>query len=130
MNHSTFHQVYLKTYGEDEFTNSQDIVHKEPIPFYLKTKEFKNGVLSKRKSITEIWFNYDLANNGQVDLKVITDSGKIYEKVNVLPNGKNQTQCIKLPNEIQNVYSYTFEISGQGDFTIYGMERVDRTNPR
>ena len=51
-------------------------------------------------------------------------------KENVLPVGKNRTECIGMPNEIQNVFSYTFEIYGQGDFTIYGMERVDRTHPR
>ncbi len=121
---------YIKTYGEDEFTNSEDIVHKEPIPFYLKTKEFKNGVLSKKKSISEVWFNYDLADNGQVDLVITTNSGKTYEHKNVLPTGKNITHCIKLPYDIQNVFSYTFEISGKGNFVIYGMERVDRTNPR
>ena len=34
--------VYTRTYGKDEFTDEDDIVYIEPIPFYIKTKEFKN----------------------------------------------------------------------------------------
>lgn len=123
-------QTYIKTYGQDEFTDNQDVVYKELIPFYLKTKEFKNGVLSKKKSISQLWFNYDLGEGGKVNIAIITNDGKRYMKENVLPVGKNRTECISMPNEIQNVFSYTFEIYGQGDFTIYGMERVDRTHPR
>lgn len=123
-------QKYIKTYGKDEFTDRQDVVYKELIPFYLKTKEFKNGVLSKKKSISQLWFNYDLEEGGEVNIAIITNDGKRYVKENVLPVGKNRTECIGMPNEIQNVFSYTFEIYGQGDFTIYGMERVDRTHPR
>ena len=123
-------QEYIRTYGEDEFTDEEDIVYKEPIPFYIKTKEFKNGVLSKKKTITQLWFNYSLANDGQVNLAIITDTGKRVIKENVLKPGINKTECILMPIDIQNVYSYTFEIYGQGDFIIYGMERVDRTNTR
>ena len=121
---------YIRTYGQDEFTDEDDIVYKEAIPFYLKTKEFKNGVLSKRKTLKELWLNYDLAENGKVNIAIITNTGKRVVKEDVLPTGTNKTQCILIPIDVQDVYSYTFEIFGQGDFTIYGMERVDRTNPR
>lgn len=40
------------------------------------------------------------------------------------------TEVIQVPNDMQNVNSYTFEISGEGDFRLRAMERVDRTNPR
>lgn len=120
--------TYTRTYGKDEFTNSSDIVHTEPIPFYIKTKEFKNGVLSKKKSLSTIWFNYDL--DGEVNIKIITSDGKTKEIKNALPTGTNMTECILVPNDMQSVDSYTFEIYGEGDITIYAMERVDRTNTR
>lgn len=120
--------TYTRTYGEDEFTNSEDVVYKKPIPFYIKTKEFKNGVLSKRKSLSKLWFNYDL--NGTVNIKIITDDGKVEEIKNALPEGINQTKAILVPNRIQDVNSYTFEIYGTGDITIYAMEREDRTHLR
>lgn len=119
---------YIRTYGQDEFINEQGLTVKQPIPFYIKTKEFKNGVLSKRKSLSSIWFNYDL--DGVANLKIITDDGKEYIKENILPKGKNKTECVLIPNNMQNVNSYTFEIYGFGDITIYGMERVDRTHTR
>ena len=56
-----------------------------------------------------------------------------FEKVlkeNILPKGKNKTECVLIPNNMQNVNSYTFEIYGTGDITIYGMERIDRTHTR
>ena len=40
------------------------------------------------------------------------------------------TKVVQIPNEMQNVNSYTFEISGAGDFRLRSMEREDRTNPR
>ena len=120
--------VYTRTYGKDEFINEDDVVHTELIPFYIKTKEFKNGVLSKRKSLTALWFNYDL--NGEVNIKIITDDGKTKEITNALPEGTNKTECVLIPNDMQNVNSYTFEIYGEGDITIYAMERVDRTYTR
>ena len=119
---------YIQTYGQDEFTDNQDVVYKKPIPFYLKTKEFKNGVLSKKKSLSQIWFNYDL--EGKVNIKIITHDGKEKEIQNALPNGKNKTECVLIPNDMQNTDSYTFEIYGEGDCTIYAMERVDRTHIR
>ena len=45
-------------------------------------------------------------------------------------SGNNKTECVLIPNEIQNSNSYTFEIYGTGDITIYGIERVDRTHTR
>lgn len=33
--------VYTRTYGKDEFTDENDVVYTEPIPFYIRTKEFK-----------------------------------------------------------------------------------------
>lgn len=121
---------YIRTYGQDEFTDNEDVVYKENIPFYIKTKEFKNGVLSKKKTITELWLNYDLSKNSEVNLAIIDNDGNKVVKENVLEPGTNKTVCILIPVSFQNVYSYTFEIYGQGDFTLYGMERVDRTNPR
>lgn len=117
---------YIRTYGIDEFVGDDGITDTEEIPFYIKTKEFKNGVLSRRKSLSALWFNYDL--KGSVNLVIHTDSGKKIEKFNILPNGTNKTECVLIPNELQNVNSYTFEIYGTGDITIYGMERVDRTH--
>lgn len=119
---------YIQTYGKDEFTDVNDVVYKKPIPFYLKTKEFKNGVLSKKKSLSQLWFNYDL--DGVVNIKVITHDGRTKEILNALPTGINKTECILIPNDMQNVDSYTFEIYGEGDITIYAMERIDRTNQR
>ncbi len=119
---------YIQTYGYDEFTDHEDIVYKKEIPFYIKTKEFKNGVLSKKKSLSQIWFNYDL--DGEVNIRIITDTGKKKELLNILPKGKNRTECILIPNDMQSVMSYTFEIYGKGDITIYAMERIDRTNVR
>ena len=119
---------YIRTYGKDEFINEEGLTIKKDIPFYIKTKEFKNGVLSKKKSLSAVWFNYDL--DGTANLKIITDDGKFKVKENVLPTGKNRTECILIPNEMQNVNSYVFEIYGVGDITIYGMERVDRTHLR
>lgn len=121
-------QEYIQTYGQDEFTDSNDAVYKKPISFYLKTKEFKNGVLSKKKSLSQLWFNYDL--DGIVNIKIITNDGKTKEIQNALPIGKNRTECVLIPNDMQNVDSYTFEIYGEGDITIYAMERIDRTHPR
>ena len=119
---------YIRTYGKDEFINEEGLTIKKNIPFYIKTKEFKNGVLSKRKSLSAIWFNYDL--DGSVSLRIITDDGKQKVKENILPPGKNKTECILIPNDMQNVNSYVFEIYGEGDITIYGMEREDRTHLR
>ena len=85
-------------------------------------------MLSRKKALSAIWFNYDLT--GTVNLKIITDTGKEKIKENILPEGKNQTQVVLIPNDMQDVYSYTFELYGNGDLTIYGMERVDRTRTR
>lgn len=120
--------TYTRTYGQDEFVDEDDMTYKKLIPFYLKTKEFKNGVLSKRKSLSTLWFNYDL--EGTVNIKVITDDGRTKEIKNALPEGINQTKDVLIPNELQNVNSYTFEIYGEGDITIYAMERIDRTHLR
>lgn len=122
---------YIRTYGEDEFTDNEDVVYKEQIPFYLKTKEFKNGVISKKIQLSKIWFFYDLAEGGKVDIKILADNGKKVHLIeNALPTGNNMTEVIQVPNDMQNVNSYTFEISGLGDFRLRAMERVDRTNPR
>lgn len=122
--------VYTRTYGANEFVDGNNVTYQELIPFYMKTKEFKNGVLSKKKSLSALWFNYDLAENAEVNIKVITDSNKTYEKKKALSPGKNKTECVLIPNDMQNVNSYTFEISGKGDFTLYAMERIDRTHLR
>ena len=122
---------YIRTYGEDEFTDNEDVVYKEQIPFYLKTKEFKNGVISKKIQLSKIWFFYDLAEGGKVDIKILADNGKKVHLIeNALLPGQNMTEVIQVPNDMQNVNSYTFEISGLGDFRLRAMERVDRTNPR
>lgn len=119
---------YIQTYGKDEYTDSNDVVYFEPIPFYLKTKEFKNGTLSKPKQLTALWFNYDLT--GTVNINIVTDDGRIKKMENALPEGKNLTKCVLIPNDIQNAYSYTLEIYGEGDLTIYAMEHIVRTNIR
>ena len=124
-------QEYIKTYGQDEFTDSEDVVYKELIPFYLKTKEFKNGVISKKLQLSKLWLFYDLAESGNVNINIIGDNGKKTHLIeNALPVGQNMTKVVQIPNEMQNVNSYTFEISGKGDFRLRAMEREDRTNPR
>ena len=119
---------YIKTYGKDEYITTGGLTDKKNIPFYIKTKEFKNGVLSKRKSLSGLWFNYDL--DGVVNLKITTDDGKICVKENILPEGINRTEHVLIPNDMQNVNSYVFEIYGEGNLVIYGMERIDRTHLR
>ena len=119
---------YIQHYGIDEFTGENDVVYTKSIPFFFKSKEFKEGVLSKKKALSELWFNYDL--DGIVNIKVITNDGKEYVKGNALPIGNNKTECILIPNDMQNVDSYTFEIYGTGDISIYGMERKYRTKVR
>lgn len=121
---------YIQTYGEDEFTDENDVVHKKLIPFYLKTKEFKNGVISKKMSLSKLWFNYDLDSKASVNIKIMTDTGKEYIIQNALKKGINKTECVLIPNDMQNANSYTFEIYGYGDIRIKAMERVDRTNSR
>lgn len=119
---------YIQHYGIDEFTGNNDVVYTKQIPFYFKSKEYKEGTLSKKKALSELWFNYDL--DGKINIKVITNTGKEYVKENALPNGKNKTKCILVPNDIQNYDSYTIEIYGIGDVSIYGMERKYRTKVR
>lgn len=119
---------YIKTYGKDEFINGQGVLEQSEIPFYLKTKEFKNGVLSRKKSLSSIWINYDL--DGTANFKVTTDDGNTLVKENILKNGTNLTECILIPNNMQNKNGYVFEIYGTGNIKIYGMEREDRTHNR
>lgn len=119
---------YIKTYGKDEYITTGGLTDKKDIPFYIKTKEFKNGVLSKRKSLSGLWFNYDL--DGTVNLKITTDDGKECIKENILPEGINKTEHVLIPNNMQNVNGYVFEIYGEGNIVIYGMERIDRTHTR
>ena len=124
-------QTYIRTYGQDEFTDEEDVVYKKPIPFYLKTKEFKNGVISKKLQLSKLWFFYDLEEDGKVDIKILVDNGKKEYKVeNALKPGQNMTEVINVPNNMQQANGYTFEISGYGDFRLRAMERIDRTNPR
>ena len=120
--------TYTQTYGKDEFTDRNDVVYTQSIPFYLKTKEFKNGVLKNKKSLSELWFNYDL--DGTVNIRITTDDNRRKELKDALPIGTNKTECVLIPNDIQNANSYTFEFYGEGDMTIYAMERVDRTHTR
>lgn len=97
----------------------------------MKTKEFKNGVISKKIQLTKIWFFYDLEDSGKVDIKILADNGKKEHLIkNALKPGENMTEVIQVPNDMQNVNSYTFEILGQGNFRLRAMERVDRTNLR
>ena len=78
--------------------------------------------------MSKVWFNYDL--DGVVNIKITTDDGKTLVKEKVLPEGNNKTECILIPNDMQNKNSYVFEIYGQGYIKIYGMEREDRTHNR
>ena len=57
---------------------------------------------------------------------IVTEQGEI----NIIRNIKDKTECVLIPNDMQDVNSYTFEISGKGDFTLYAMERIDRTHLR
>ena len=43
---------YIQHYGIDEFTGENDVVYTNPISFFFKSKEFKEGVLSKKKALS------------------------------------------------------------------------------
>ena len=82
-------------------------------------------------TLSKLWFFYDLAESGKVNIKILGDNGKKEHLIeNALKPGQNMTEVVLIPNDMQNVNSYTFEISGEGDFRLRAMEREDRTNPR
>lgn len=119
---------YTRFYGKDQVIDNEGNLVENDIAFLLTTKEFKNGTLSKKKSLSSLWLNYDL--DGYVDIIIDTDNGKRFSKIKALPEGKNLTQRILIPNDMQNAYSYTFSFAGKGNFKIYAMEREDRTHNR
>ena len=81
-------------------------------------------------SLSKLWLNYDLAEDAQASIKIITDDGRECIKENVLKKGINITQDVLIPNDMQYANSYTFEIYGYGDIRIKAMERIDRTATR
>lgn len=121
---------YIKLYGKDEYPNEQDIVYKEKIDFYLKSKEFTENGVSKKKSLKELWISYDLEEEGEASFKITTNKGTqaILEKI--LEPGINKVQCILIPHELENVDNYTIEIYGKGDIIIKQIERKYRIKTR
>lgn len=124
---------YIKLYGEDEYVGTGGIVKREPIPFYLKSKQFTEGGVSKKKTLKELWLSYDL--EGEASIK-ITNGDETYCVIDKqLEQGTNIVKCFIVPYkyegmQIQNKDSYYIEIIGKGNITINQLERKFRIKPR
>ena len=113
---------YIKMYGKDEYVNSQGLVETKPIPFYFKSKRFTDGLVSKKKSLKELWISYDL--DGEASIKISTDDGNTCVLEDVLEEGTNKIQCLLVPYQnMQNKNSYTIEIIGKGNIVLKQLER-------
>ena len=121
---------YIKTYGEDEFVDENDLVYKLKKPFYLKTKTFFEGGVSKKKALKEIWISYNLATNAEANVRVTTNDNRVATIENVLEPGQNKVARILIPHELENMDSYYIEIYGKGDISIKLLERQFRLKVR
>lgn len=121
---------YIKLYGEDEYVDENDLVYKEKKEFYLKSKEFTENGVSKKKSLKEIWISYDLEEEGEVSIKISTNKEMECVLEQVLSPGMNKVECVLIPYFLENVDNYTIEIYGEGDILIKQMERKYRINRR
>lgn len=119
---------YIKLYGEDEYPDSEGITRKKEIEYYLKTKEFTENGVSKKKCLKEIWVSYDL--EGTANFKITTNNGKEVIIDEALTEGSNKVECILVPYTLENVDNYTIEIYGSGDLTIKQIERKYRIKRR
>lgn len=119
---------YIKRYGRDEYINETGIVNTRKIDFYLKTKEFTENGVSKKKALKEIWVSYDL--EGEATFRISTNNDKEAELTNALPEGTNKVECILIPYTLENVDNYTIEILGSGNITIKQIERKYRIKVR
>lgn len=132
----TLAEEYYKVYGKDDVVTERNqdgtikTLTQVLVPFNIKTKEFKNGTMSHPKSLSKIWINYDLAEGATCNLEMTTDDGRTAIFEDFLEAGENLTKPFLIPNNMQDCYSYTLRLYGEGDITIYSMERVDRTNER
>ena len=116
---------YIKMYGEDEYVDGEGLVYREPIPFYFKSKRFTEGLVSKKKSLREIWLSYDL--DGTANIRVTTDNGNTCLLENALEEGTNKVYPILIPYQnMQNMNSYTIEIEGEGNIVLKQLERKYR----
>lgn len=121
---------YIKLYGVDEFPGQNDLVYTEPIQFYLKSKEYTDNGVSKKKTLKEIWISYDLDEKGEASFKITNNDGKECVLERILETGKNKVSCILIPYTMANTDNYTIEIYGKGDIVIKQIERKFRIKPR
>ena len=124
---------YIKMYGNDECIGEDGLVVKKAIPFYMKTKQFTEGGVSKKKTLKELWFSYDL--EGQATVKVTNGDDTYCLLEEQLESGKNKVKCLLVPHkyegmQLQNKDSYYIEIFGSGNITIKQMERKFRIKTR
>lgn len=118
---------FYKVYGEDECINAEGLVYHQKTEFYLKTKKFTESSVSKQKSLTELWFYYNLS--GEATIKISTNKDEVVlEKI--LPEGENKVECVLIPHSLGSVNNYTIEIYGKGDIEIKQMERKFRLKIR
>ena len=118
---------YIKRYGRDEYINN-GITNTRAIEYYLKSKEFTENGVSKKKALKELWVSYDL--EGDCTFKITTNNNKEAVLEQALLEGTNKVQCILIPYTLENVDNYTIEISGSGDINIKQMERKYRIKRR
>ena len=119
--------TYIKRYGKDEYLNN-GVTNTKDIDFFLKTKEFIDSGVSKKKCLKEIWLSYDL--NGEANIKISTNKSTSVELEDVLEEGNNKVQCILVPYTLENIDNYTIEIYGSGNIIIKNIERKYRIKRR
>ena len=118
---------YIKRYGRDEYLND-GITNTMPINYYLKTKEFTDSGVSKKKCLKELWLSYDL--EGSANIKITANNGKEAVLEQALSEGNNKVECVLVPYTLENVDNYTIEIYGSGNITIKQIERKYRIKRR
>lgn len=125
--------TYIKMYGEDECVGENNLVTTQQIPFYLKSKQYTEGGVSKKKTLKELWLSYDL--EGEANVKITNGDGTYCLINEQLQEGINQIKCLLVPYQYegmqtQNKDSYSIEIIGKGNITIKQIERKFRIKPR
>ena len=118
---------YIKRYGKDEYLKD-GITNTKPINYYLKTKEFTDSGVSKKKCLKEIWLSYDL--DGEANIRISTNKGTEAVLENTLFEGTNLVSCVLVPYTLENVDNYTIEIYGSGNILIKQIERKYRIKRR
>lgn len=123
--------VYTKTYGKDEFIDTNNIVYRKNIPFYYKTKAFTDGGVSKKKVLDDLWIMYDLEKGGKANIRITKGTGEEIILENQLPVGANRIERILIPYQFKGVTDcYTIEIYGEGNIILKQIERKFRLKTR